>query len=724
MGSQSSRPYSARNRRERAQRHARRLKKRPHLNIEPLEPRCTPTVTGFRPIDDVGNNVNHPTWGTAGIDLLRASPVAYADGISAPSLPGNASARFVSNEINNQTVPIFSAASNDVSTSDANQLTDFGYVFGQFMDHDLDLTPDGGASFPISVPATFNGTTDPIGQAGPLPFSRSQFDPNTGTSTSNPRQQINAVSGFLDLSQVYGSTLAVDNALRTFSNGMLKSSPGGMLPYNNTTYFTTDQLTLLNMANDSQAVRSDQLFAAGDRRANENIELTAMQTLFLRNHNRLAAIFKANNPTWTDQQIFLEARKINIADYQYTIYNQYLPDLIGNYAPGAYQGYNSSFNPGIATEFSTVGFRFGHSMLDNGIGRHDNNGNDIAGGEISLALDFFDPFALSPTGSGVGPADPITGLNATDIGPVLKSDADGTAQATDVMAVTDIRNLLFGNGAFGGQDLMARDVQRARDHGIGTYNQLRVAYGLPAVTSFSQITRNVTVQNELKAAYGSVNNIDPFEGGLAEDHNGGSDMGPLFSNILFDQFERTRDGDRYYWLNQSYNSLENSLLNQGLGLAQLIALNSTASNLQQDVFKFTSSIEGTLWFGSRNSGYVVVNAAVYLEDTSGTILATTTSDGNGSYFFNSLSSATGGITTTGPFVIVVPSQGGFVTTSTPGTRTITFGDQDVDGADFVLNFGPSSAASAASSTNSAAMVMAMLGHKKDNAADSLFTNNR
>ena len=39
-----------------------------------------------------------------------------------------------------------------------------------------------------------------------------------------------------------------------------------MLPYDNRTYFTPDQIAALNMANDAQAVPMDQLFAAGDRR--------------------------------------------------------------------------------------------------------------------------------------------------------------------------------------------------------------------------------------------------------------------------------------------------------------------------------------------------------------------------------------------------------------------------------------------------------------------------
>src|SRR5262245_14406266 len=90
-------------------------------------------ATGFRPIDEVGNNVANPTEGTAGTDLLRVSPAAYADGVSAPSLPRDPSARVISNILNDQADP--DNPSEDVSTVDANNLSDFGYVWGQFIDH-------------------------------------------------------------------------------------------------------------------------------------------------------------------------------------------------------------------------------------------------------------------------------------------------------------------------------------------------------------------------------------------------------------------------------------------------------------------------------------------------------------------------------------------------------------------------------------------------------------
>lgn len=98
----------------------------------------------------------------------------------------------------------------------------------------------------------------------------------------------------------------------------------------------------------------------------------------------------------------------------------------------------------------------------------------------------------------------------------------------------------------------------------------------------------------MQKAYGSVNNIDPFEGGLAEDHLSGSDLGPLFTRIIADQFNRLRAGDRFFYLNESWNADEMNLFQQGNTLAKIIEANTNITNLQSDVFKFTASISGSV----------------------------------------------------------------------------------------------------------------------------------
>jgi peroxidase len=646
-------------------------KRRGFLRLEQLEARCLMSAGPVRPIDEVGNNAANPNWGAApadqaggaAIQLLRLSPVAYADGLKAPSLPGNPSARLISNIVNSQS----DAAGNDIQTVDQASLSDFAYTFGQFMDHDMDLTPGGTEAFNIPVPAG-----DPIGP-DPLPFGRSLFDPTTGTT---------------DLSQVYGSSQVVSDALRTFSGGLMKMSPGGLLPYDNTTYFTTAQIVALNMANDAMAVPESQLFAAGDVRANENIELTVLQTLFVRNHNLLASELQQEHPGWSDEQIFQEARKINIAQYQNIVFNGWIPAVLGPNALPTYTGYDPTANASISTEFSTVGFRFGHSLLSNEIQRQDNNGQSInvpGGAPINLAIDFFDPNLLTANGA----PDPLTGLTSTNIGPVLKGDADGDSQAMDVSAINEVRNLLFANGQLVDQDLIARDIQRARDDGIGTYNQVREAYGLSPITSFSQITSNTVVQGELAAAYGTVDNIDPFEGGLAEDHLPGSDVGPLFQAIMVDQFKRLRNGDSFFYLNENFNRDEIGLFMQGSSLAQIIEANTQVRNLQSDVFKFQASISGEVSQGRQGAA----GLTVLLEDTSGNILATTTTNSWGHYSFNQLSGPASnpenasGVSATGQYDVVLLLPPGFKQTSlSRGPITISRGGTNVRDVDFNLQF--------------------------------------
>jgi hypothetical protein len=646
-------------------------------------PRAAPAA-GYRPVDETGNNVANPAWGTAGTDLLRVSPAAYADGVSAPSLPNNPGARALSDLLNNQADP--NNPGQDLNTVDQQSLSDFGYAFGQFIDHDLDLTP----TDPNNTLQILADPNDPS-RMGNQTFARSVTDPATGTGAGNPAQQVNAVTSYLDLSNVYGSTRVVADALRTFSGGQLKTSPGGMLPYNNLTYFTQDQLNALNMANDARAVPGDQLFAAGDVRANENVELTALQTLFVRNHNLIASELQKEHPAWTDEQLYQEARKINIAQYQEIVYTQYLPDLLGKNALPAYAGYNPAVDPAIATEFSTVAFRFGHSLLSSQIERQGNDGQDVlpndpAGATISLATDFFDPNVLDPAGV----TDPLTGHTSTDIGAVLKGDADGVAQADDLLAINDVRDLLFANGGLqdNGQDLIARDIERARDGGIGSYNQVRQAYGLPPVTSFAQITADVGVQQALQRAYGSVDNIDPFEGGLAEDHVRGSDLGPLFTRIMADQFNRLRAGDRFFYLNESWTPDELNILRRGDTLAKVIEANTDVTNLQADVFKFTASISGNVLTAARGGGRLSNQGAsgvtVRLEDASGNVLATTVTDAKGHYSFDQLT----GVGGTGDYAVRVAAPPGSAQASAnPPAILISRGGESVSGVNFRLEPG-------------------------------------
>ena len=468
--------------------------------------------------DGTGNRSASDLRGSAGTALLRMAPSEYADGMNAAAGSSRPSARAISNALSAQASSIV----ND------RELSDFVYVWGQFLDHDIDLSESGASeSLPIAVPAGDPWFDPSSTGTKTISLKRSVVAAGTGTSTANPRQQVNAVTAFVDGSQVYGSSKARADALRAFTGGLMRMSAGSMLPFN------TGGLA---NANDSHVMSDSRLYLAGDVRANENPDLVSLQTLFVREHNRLAASFASAHPSWTDEQLYQAARTIVLAELQKITYDEFLPALLGRQAIRPYSGYRPDVNPQIANEFSTGAFRFGHSLLDSEIARLGNDGAPVAA-PISLARAFFNTSVFEPSASN----------HVGDIDVFLKAAASGNAQEVDLAMVDELRNMLFGPPGSGGLDLAALNIQRGRDHGLADYNTVRAAYGLPRVTSVREITPDGNVQRQLEALYGSVDDIDLWVGGLAEKHIPGSSVGPLFQRIMVDQFTRLRDGDRHWY---------------------------------------------------------------------------------------------------------------------------------------------------------------------------------
>jgi hypothetical protein len=266
----------------------------------------------------------------------------------------------------------------------------------------------------------------------------------------------------------------------------------------------------------------------------------------------------------------------------------------------------------------------------------------------------------------------------------------------DPLMINEVRNLVYANlQGENGQDLLSLDIERARDHGIGSYNQVREAFGLAPVTSFAQITSNATVQQELQEAYGSVDNIDPFVGGMAENLAPGAAVGPTFKAIMADQFERLREGDRYFYLNEQWNSAEQALLKQGNTLTKVIEANTGITNLQPDVFKFTASIGGTVSLAqSRNSQpQGVAGVTVQLQDTSGDVLATTITNRYGNYTFTQLSGPSvnpeiaSGVSATGDYdIVLVLPQNLQQVSPNPGPIHISRGGLNINNVNFKVQF--------------------------------------
>ncbi|HEX5050137.1 MAG TPA: peroxidase family protein [Planctomycetota bacterium] len=512
---------------------------------------CLPTLLSaqlgplpFRTIDGSSNNINHPTWGMANIELMRRAPVAYADGVSAPGGATRPSARAVSNAL----------CAQDDQVPNAMGASDFVWQWGQFIDHDLDLTTALSPIEAFDIPV-------PIGD----PF----FDPlHTGTQTialsrsvcePDPlgvRQQMNVITSFLDGSMVYGSDAARALELRRLDGtGRLKTSAGDLLPFN------------VNAFPNAPVANDPTLFLAGDVRCNEQNGLTAMHTLFVREHNYWASTFGVWMPASDDETRYQLARAIVAGEIQAITYNEWLPVLLGPGALSPYAGYQASCDATVANEFSTACFRVGHTMLNKSLLRRDATGSEIAAGDLPLQLAFFNPGEIVAHG----------------IDALLRGLAMQPAQEVDTLIVEDVRNFLFGPPGAGGFDLASLNLQRGRDHGLSSYNAMRVAYGLPARGSFKHITHDRRVVQVLENTYASVDDVDAWIGALAEDHVPGAMVGPLISAVLVDQFTRARDGDRFWYT--SYLGAGLAAIIDTQTLAVIIRRNtSIGTELQDDVF--------------------------------------------------------------------------------------------------------------------------------------------
>ena len=483
----------------------------------------------FRPHGAAGNNLLHPAFNPVpGRGERLLAPLHFKPGTRGGLVDGP-NPRTISNLIAGGS----GSGGDDAQTSDR-RASAWLYVFGQFVDHDLSLetsAPDG-EHIDIAIPPG-----DPVFKGPAIALTRDRRHPRSNTI-------VNEVAGFLDLSQLYGSTAAQADSLRE-PGGRLKSSHGGRaLPI------------------------ADARFVSGDARVNENPELVAVTTLFMREHNDWVKRLQRQHPGWRGSQLYQMARALTTAEYQHIIYTEFLPLLVGPVLK-PYRGYRPGVDAQVSQEFSTAAFRVGHTQVSETQSGIDNQGRVVF--TQSLADAFFNTAEQ-------------TLQNGLD--PLLRNVSAEFSQATDVYTVPVLRNLLFAplpGGTIDQVDLIAIDIQRERDVGVTTLARMRRVLGLPRLRSFADLSADPLLQQSLATVYGSIDQLDLFIGGLAERHARGAIVGPTFQAIIARQFEHLRDGDRFYWRRQGFNARTVRMI-ETTRLSDIILRNTDTLTLPRYVF--------------------------------------------------------------------------------------------------------------------------------------------
>lgn len=572
--------------------------------------RTTPNLNKYRTATSVCNNLKNPRLGASNTAFTRWLPAEYDDGISQPK-------GFQNRTFNNFFLPLVRQVSNNIlATTDAGVVSDNEYthlvtLFGQWNDHDLTFTP-----FSPSIKSFANGIdceeecentepcipiaippNDPRIRPGPnscIPSFRSAPACGTGYSAYNfggepsKREQINALTSFLDLGQVYGSEEKLALNLRDLTNdgGLMRvntqfnDNGRELLPFS--TMESNMCATRRNVTNDPNATEVP-CFIAGDTRVDENIALTSLHTLFLREHNRLARALKRLNPQWDSETLYQEARKIQGAYTQMFVFRDYLPHIVGDDAMrrqlGRYPGYNPNVDPTVSNVFATAAYRFAHLAIQPMLTRLDANFRENRQfPSVRLYEAFFAPWRLVFEGG-------IDSLLRGLVGRPAKLNTQ------DHMMVDALRERLFQFVMHLALDLGSLNMIRGRDHGLPGYNAWRKFCGLSQPRNqaeLAQVLNNTDLARRLLDLYGTPANIDVWLGGVAEPFVRGGRVGPLFACLIATQFQRIRQGDRLWWENPGVFSPQQRAALSRVTIARIICDNTGIRAVPRDAYSVTS----------------------------------------------------------------------------------------------------------------------------------------
>jgi Ca2+-binding RTX toxin-like protein len=481
--------------------------------------------TGYRELSGHGNNLDHPTWGSADQAFIRLTQARYGE----PDANGNRAINPIFNGLDARTI------SNILGTQEAglpkagNEANILFMAMGQYIDHGLDFLPKGGnGSIVIGAPG------------GGAPGSNNPADLTRGTvmtvDANGIPQHKNQTSPYIDQNQAYGSNALVGQFLRESDGAqgvgmrLLAGAPDpsnpafNLLPtlrelinhhwqadtvftgpdgpisfrayYTNFalsegvtgTLFNTesgafDPQVLTKLVGDFMGSGHPLLldtnpfisvldhFVAGDGRANENFALTSIHTIWARNHNYHVEKLLESGFEGTPEQVFQAAKMVNEAEYQRVVFDEYLETLIGGLRSDGTHGFEA-YDPGvdvaISHEFAAAVFRFGHSLIGQTL-----NVKGADGATVPVSL--FDAFLNPSNDPSVFTAPlppgyvPQPGYAQYGVGGIIGGTIEQAAEDVDFNIVDAVRNDLVRIRA----DLFAFNVARGWDVGLGTLNQVR-----------------------------------------------------------------------------------------------------------------------------------------------------------------------------------------------------------------------------------------------------------
>ncbi|KAF1747223.1 hypothetical protein GCK72_023685 [Caenorhabditis remanei] len=557
----------------------------------------------YRSYDGQCNNQEHPWWGVSEMAFMRLLPPRYENGFNTPV--GWEKGKLY----NGYQVPNARKVSRVLigtdETTPHSHLSAMTMQWGQFIDHDLTLTAPALTRHSYKEGAFCNRTCENADPCFNIQLEADDPKLHTGLYQKHPcmeferngaacgsgetspifqrvtyRDQLNLLTSYLDASGIYGNSEEQALELRDLysDHGLLRFD---IVSGANKPYMPFEKDSDMDCRRNYSRENPIKCFLAGDVRANEQLGLMSMHTIFLREHNRIASKLLEVNENWDGETIFQETRKIIGAILQHITYNDWLPKILGKATYdtiiGPYMGYNPDVNPTIANEFATAALRFAHTLINTHLFRFDKNFKETKEGHLPLHNAFFAPERMVSEG-GVDPL--LRGLFAAPI----------KLPRPDQVLNKELTEKLFNRYHEVALDLAALNIQRGRDHGLPSWTEYRKFCNLTVPktwTDMKNIVQNDTVISKLQSLYGVPENIDLWVGGVTEKRTADALMGPTLACIIADQFKRLRDGDRFWYESEEMFSKTQLRQIKKVTLSKIICTNGDdIDRIQRDVFVY------------------------------------------------------------------------------------------------------------------------------------------
>jgi len=555
------------------------------------QPLCTRGA--WRSIEGDCNNVNHPDWGRAGIPFVHLE----GSGAVIPNLPNE---RVLSNHL--LQTPAFKLDKDFTAPErrtgvkpDLLGRNAFFVAYSQMVSHDLGQNPlvfdfaNALSNYVVKIQEPNDPLLDlssPFNKTGIFSIKSLGDTDSNGIFFS-----ANNASSYLDAAPIYGHRQSTTNQLRTFSGGKLKTNQNNGLDL-------VKQDGVSNLVPNECGSFGHDNNAAGDLRVDENIVLTALHTVWMREHNYLASQFAAQHPTWTDEQLFQKARAKIIALWQHIAFDELMPALLGRaWQRGmhSYHGYDDEVDVSTSDAFSTAAFRVVHDLVSLPV----------------LVLFENCSHSVPPLTTGVPNQERANCIPAyfaqVGLDAVVRGSINQFAQAQDHAVVDGIRSVFLSATTRGGNlDVETSNIFRGREHRLPTFDEIRKYHTGKSlydehgcnpgstqdpIRCFDLITNNRTHALVMQTYYKKVSNIDAYVGLITESYRFPYQFPPLATEMIIDQFAKVRSGD-FWW----YENTENGMFSQSdinainqVSFADIVRRHvSSAVDISDDIFSVRS----------------------------------------------------------------------------------------------------------------------------------------